>query len=418
MEDFTMTKLKFLKLSYFANTCEGLRHKVVAGNLRAHGGPFNLVKVQSSMRTFFPEVHKSPLAMVRVSSQKPSRIICHFFYLQAESYTFLNSLSWFELLPDWPPGVLTKDPVRGTHLKVLAYFSSGDLLISVHILSRIIHPQQASHFDKNYKIASKSLHGFGLAEPLICKGLLTTTRAKIHRPPDKHYNIAMGEQLVTHTRRSMHMGLRGGFPDRNSESSLIGVGFAPGLRTLYDAPPGTIQTKAVPKPLYNWDITWPLFREDLFTTTRAKKHRPPDKHYNIAAGEQLATHTRRSMHMGLRAGLPDRNSESSLIGIGLAPGLRTIYNSPPKTIQSKAHSRPLLNYSIARSFTCKVLPITTRKKKYRVPVMLAKNTKGVHLAADARTSISEEISWSATGHSSVAGLSGISQVPSRCTNFL
>lgn len=266
-----MTMLKFLKLSYFANTCEGLRHKVVAGNLRAHGGPFNLVKVQSSMRTFFPEVHKSPLAMVRVSSQKPLRIIYHLFYLQAESYTFLNSLSWFELLPDWPPGVLTKDPVRGTHLKVLAYFSSGDLLISVHILSRIIHPQQASHFDKNYKIASKSLHGFGLAEPLICKGLLATTRAKKHRPPDKHYNIAMGEQLVTHTRRSMHMGLRAGLPDRNSESSLIGVGLVPSLRTLYHTLTKYIKTMAMTVPLNIFGIPETLICMGWFTTTQAIK---------------------------------------------------------------------------------------------------------------------------------------------------
>jgi hypothetical protein len=509
MEDLTMTMLKFSKLSYLASTCEGLRHQVVAGNTEACGARFKFVNVQSSMMSFFPEVHKSSSGIVGATSQISSRIIYRFFCYQAEPYTFLYSLSWFKLLPFWPPGVITKDPNRCAQIKTLACFPMGALLNGVHVLNQNDHSQQASQFNMKYKLALQSpydcgiaepliceglftttraikhrppdkhynviageqlapharrsmyigqrgglpdrnsessligiglapglrtlyngppgtiqtmaalkpLYDCGIAEPLICEGLFTTTRAIKHRPPDKHYNVIVGEQLAPHARRSMYIGQRGGLPDRNSESSLIGIGLAPGLRTLYNGPPGTIQTKAVLKPLYDCGIAEPLICEGLFTTTRAINHRPPDKHYNVIAGEQLAPHARGSMYIGQRGGLPDRNSESSLIGIGLAPGLRTLYNGPPGAIQTKAVPKPLHNCRIAESLTCMVLP-TTRMKKNRVPIMLVKNTQGVHLASYARTATSRGSSRSAIGHRSVACSSGVSLVPNRCTNFL
>ena len=351
MENFNITMLKFLKLSHLASTCESPCHNVVTGNVKACSTPINCEDTGSFIKDFSAEMQKLLPSMAGGTNQKTLRIIGRFIHYPGGPKSLRYPSGWFILLPGGVPTPLTNDSTGGGYFPLVC-FSSGAQLCPVESLSRNRNPQQFSHFYIKYKLASESHYDSGIAEPLTCKGLFTTNHAKKHRLPDKHFKNAKGEQLAPHAYSSMHIDLPDGLPDRNSESSLIGVGLVPSLRTLYHTLTKYIMTMAMPVPLNILGVPETLTCKGLFTTTRAKKHRLPDKHFKNAKGEQSAPHACGYINIDLPDGLPDRNSESSLIGVGLVPSLRTLYHTLTKYIKTMAMTVPLNIFGIPETLIC------------------------------------------------------------------
>ena len=85
------------------------------------------------------------------------------------------------------------------------------------------------------------------------------------------------------------------------------------------------KNKVVPRSAVNPNHIESFNCKGLFTTTHAIKHRSQGKSVEQTCGEQLATRTHSSMKMDRWTRLPDRNSGPGSIGIGLLPGLRTLF---------------------------------------------------------------------------------------------
>jgi hypothetical protein len=182
-----------------------------------------------------------------------------------------------------------------------------------------------AHFFSKNKVVPRSAVNPGHLEPFNCKGLFTTTHAIKHRSSGKSVKKICDEQRATRIHSSMKMDRCIRLPDRNSGSGSTGIVLVPSLRTLFSTSSANFFNKVVPRSVVNPDHLEPFNCKGLFTTTHAIKHRSQGKSVEQTCGEQLATRTHSSMKMDRWTRLPDRNSGPGSIGIGLLPGLRTLF---------------------------------------------------------------------------------------------
>ena len=120
-----------------------------------------------------------------------------------------------------------------------------------------------------------------------------------------------------------HKAVQLSFPEKSEEFSAAACsGIAPYSSLLAHF---FSKNKVVPRSAVNPDHLEPFNCKGLFTTTHAIKHRSSGKSVEKTCGEQGATRTHSSMKMDRSSRLPDRNSGRGSIGIGLLPGLRTLF---------------------------------------------------------------------------------------------
>jgi len=120
-----------------------------------------------------------------------------------------------------------------------------------------------------------------------------------------------------------------------------------------------IKNKVVPMSAVNSGILEPFNCKGLFTTTHATKNRLPIKSFKKTAGEQWVIRTSSSMNVDKWLRLPNRNSGSGLIGIGLAPSLRTLFRTSSANFFNKVVPRSAVNPDHLEPFNCKGLFTTT-----------------------------------------------------------
>ena len=182
-----------------------------------------------------------------------------------------------------------------------------------------------AHFFSKNKVVPRSAVNPDHLEPFNCKGLFTTTHAIKHRSSGKSVEKICDEQRATRTHSSKKMDRWTRLPDRNSGAGSTGIGLAPSLRTLFRTSFANFFNKVVPRSVVNPDHLEPFNCKGLFTTTHAIIQRSQGKSVEKTCGEQLATRTHLSMKMDRSIRLSDRNSGPGSIGIGLLPGLRTLF---------------------------------------------------------------------------------------------
>ena len=120
-----------------------------------------------------------------------------------------------------------------------------------------------------------------------------------------------------------HKAVQLSFPEKSEEYSAAACsGIAPHSSSLTHF---FSKNKVVPRSAVNPDHLEPFNCKGLFTTTHAIIQRSQGKSVEKTCGEQWASRTHLSMKMDRPIRLSDRNSGPGSIGIGLLPGLRTLF---------------------------------------------------------------------------------------------
>jgi hypothetical protein len=155
----------------------------------------------------------------------------------------------------------------------------------------------------------------------------------------------------------------------------------------------------------------------LFTTTHAIKHRSLAKSMEKTWHEQRAVRNHSSSILDRWSRLPNRNSGSGSIGIGLISGLRTLFSTSLSHLFNKVVPRSVVNLDHLEPFNCIGLFTTTHAIKLRSPVKSVEKTWREQLATDAHSSIKVD-KWNWLPYrNSEPGSIGIGLFPSLRTLF-
>ena len=147
----------------------------------------------------------------------------------------------------------------------------------------------------------------------------------------------------------------------------------------------TYNHKVVPKSVVNPDCLKPLNCKGLFTTTHAKTHRPLRVPLVMASDGHQAVYSNQPFGVEFDR-LPDRNSKSGLIGIGLASGLRTLSRFQNKnSFNHKVVPKSVVNPDCLKPLNCKGLFATSHAKTHRLSCWQLKKVTGIHSATCTKT---------------------------------